>query len=190
MSCNDRHHHDSDCIADIVKFINELQDAVHENSSCPTGCEIPFLGANCAAPLANTRPFLLYCDCKNIFLPAACFNFTFDPPGPDDRKTLVLFSPFLKVKSVEGNCAVAEALLPDFSSLDPTAKTNLGVALEQALKNGGFEAAARVLACAFTSGVTGEDNRPDFFGLNTSGICFTLDLKCFCAIQCLRDVHV
>lgn len=185
MSCNDRHHHhDSNCVADIVKFINELQDAVHENHNCPTGCEIPFLGANCAAPLANVRPFLLFCDCNDIFLPAACFNFTFD------TKTLVLFSPFLKVKSVEDNCMVGEALLPDFSRLDHTARENLGAALEQALKHGGFEAAARVLACAFSSGVIGEDNRRDFFTLTNSGVCFTSDLKCFCTIQCLRDIHV
>ena len=59
MSCKDNHDKKRNhCVCDVVKFINDLQDcATH---TCPTGCDVPFLGANPNVPLANTRPFLLY----------------------------------------------------------------------------------------------------------------------------------
>lgn len=71
MSCkderHDHHHHRSNCVCDVVKFIDELQDCA--SSACPTGCDVPFLGANQGAKFANTRPFLLYTTEGELFLP-------------------------------------------------------------------------------------------------------------------------
>lgn len=59
MSCNEnKHHSSSHCVADVVKFINELQDC--STTTCGSGCEIPFLGAHSSSSVANTRPFILY----------------------------------------------------------------------------------------------------------------------------------
>lgn len=100
MSCNENKHHSSSyCVADVVKFINELQDC--STSTCASGCEIPFLGAHNSASVANTRPFILY---TKIGTPFETFA-----PGPGNYPNCK--SQIFRVESVDDDsCAVLRAL--------------------------------------------------------------------------------
>ncbi|WP_017152793.1 CotY/CotZ family spore coat protein [Bacillus bingmayongensis] len=154
MSCNDERHdrHHSSCVCDVVKFIDELQDCA-TGSGCPTGCEIPFLGANASAPVANTRPFTLFTKfggtfTANFFVPTGATTFVAGT------------SPIFRVESVDDCCAVLRvlALRSATGTIDPTTS----------------------FIEVFTSGNT----------LVATNSCITVDLKCFCAIECLPDVNI
>ncbi|MEN1935694.1 CotY/CotZ family spore coat protein [Paenibacillus sp. 102] len=212
MSCNDdkKHCHDVNCVCDVVNFINELQDV--QLDGCPTGCENPILGANCGgtSPIANTRPVAVFNKKGDIFLPASCFNIintgsitadAFELPIP-------IPSPFLRVESVDGDCcAVFRVLTPDVSNLSPGALDDLIRELSLFLPTSGlpvtqadFQAIARTLICKYQNGITFRDTgggsgvaprlTTEFFGLASTNFCITVDLRCFCAIQCFRDTFV
>ena len=132
------------CVTDVVNFINELQDCA--SGTCPTGCDVPFLGAHQGSRLANTRPFVLFNGqgtALSIFIPTT---------GPN------ISSSILRVESVDECCAVLRALeVPNVP----------------------------------------DGQNPISFFLNTptatlqaTNSVITVDLNCYCAIQCLRDVHV
>ncbi|EEL51724.1 MULTISPECIES: CotY/CotZ family spore coat protein [Bacillus cereus group] len=189
MSCNDERHkwHDSNCVADVIKFIDELQDSITEN--CPTGCETPFLGANCNAQLANTRPFALFTKKGELFIPASCFSI---PTTTDVGLHVPLPSPFLRVESVDCHCAVLRSLVPDVASLSEADRDLLASSIVPALGTGDLiDVVSRLLICQYSNGVTrpGGDSVLQFC-LKASQFCITVDLDCFCAVQCLRDAHV
>ncbi|PEK99479.1 CotY/CotZ family spore coat protein [Bacillus sp. AFS017336] len=176
MSCKDNHDKKRNhCVSDVVKFINDLQDCA--TNTCPTGCDVPFLGANPNVPLANTRPFLLYLANGELFRVPA-FNNTMMPimaqqaQGGDQNQNqnknaqinncqdTVVF----RVESVdEDSCAVLRALVPVNNNNNNNKNNN---------NNNSF--------CDLVEA--------DMFV--ASNTCVTVDLDCFCAIQCLRDVHV
>lgn len=177
MSCKDNHDKKRNhCVCDVVKFINDLQDcATH---TCPTGCDVPFLGANPNVPLANTRPFLLYLANGELFrVPAFNNNMMAvmaqqanqNQDGNQNQnknaqvnncQDTVVF----RVESVDDDCcAVLRALVP--------VKQNQG---------GGNKNQNQNTFCELVES--------DMFV--ASNTCVTVDLDCFCAIQCLRDVHV
>ncbi|MDM5192577.1 exosporium assembly protein ExsY [Bacillus hominis] len=150
MSCNEnKHHSSSHCVADVVKFINELQDC--STTTCGSGCEIPFLGAHNTASIANTRPFILYTKTGKPFE-------AFAPSESTKHCT----SPFFRVESVDESCAVLRVLAVTIKG-DP-------------LKMGDDP------ICTFI-------NDPQAT-LKSTSTCLTVDLDCFCAIQCLRDVSI
>lgn len=135
------------CVCDVVNFINELQDCA--TSTCPTGCDVPFLGAHHGSKIANTRPFVLFTSEGDPFK-------AFVPSGSDKRS----FSSIFRVESVDDCCAVLRAL--DVQNPSP----------------GDCEDPV----CVFL-------NHPNAT-LHATNSCVTIDLNCFCGIQCLRDTHV
>ncbi|HGE5778934.1 hypothetical protein BW425_15345 [Bacillus pseudomycoides] len=213
MSCKDdkKHSHDTNCVCDVVNFINELQDVQHDNF-CPTGCENPILGANCGgtSPLANTRPFVLFDKKGGIFLPASCFNIINPGSMTSDAFELPIPvpSPFLRVEDVDCDCcAVLRVLVPDVSNLSSGALDDLIRELSLFLPTtnhpstqADFQAIARTLICKYQNGITFRDTgggsgvsprlTTEFFGLASTNFCITVDLQCFCAIQCLRDTFI
>ncbi|MFF2876332.1 CotY/CotZ family spore coat protein [Gottfriedia sp. NPDC057991] len=176
MSCKDNHDKKRNhCVCDVVKFINDLQDcATH---TCPTGCDVPFLGANPNVPLANTRPFLLYLANGELFrVPAFNNNMMAvmaqqannqNQDGNQNKNAQVnncQDTVVFRVESVDDDCcAVLRALVP----------------VNQNQQGGGNKNNQNT----FCELVEAEM----FVASNT---CVTVDLDCFCAIQCLRDVHV
>lgn len=100
MSCKDKHFN-GNCVCDVVRFINDLQDAVIEDDNrCPESCLRPVLGATngpCNKP--NTRPFILYTKDGSPF--EAYFN-----SGSGSNCTSRIF----RVESVDGCCAVLRVL--------------------------------------------------------------------------------
>ncbi|BCB03063.1 CotY/CotZ family spore coat protein [Bacillus sp. KH172YL63] len=79
-------------------------------------------------------------------------------------------SPFFRVKEVFDNCcATLQVLKPDYA-----------------------ESTGSTSSTSSSSSSTGSDM--DSMGNNTEWVftdeCITVDLDCFCAIQCIKDVHV
>ncbi|MEH6939029.1 CotY/CotZ family spore coat protein [Bacillus sp. JJ664] len=178
MSCKDNNHHkknnDNNCVSDVVKFINELQDCA--TNTCPTGCDVPFLGANPNVPLANTRPFLLFLPNGELFRVPAFLNNMRDRDRNDNRnddndkndknrRNNCQDSVVFRVESVDDDCAVLRALVGADRDDD---------------KNNSNKDRDRQDFCDLVDA--------DFFV--ASNTCITVDLDAFIAIQCLRDVHV
>jgi len=166
------------CVSDVIKFIEELQEcATH---ACPTGCDVPFLGANPNVPLANTRPFLLYLANGELFrVPAFFTNQGMGQgqgqgQGGDGNQNMntekCVDSVVFRVESVDDNCAVLRALVSN----------------NQAGGNDGNKNQT-VTFCDMVTGSNNKNNQNMFFASNT---CVTVDLDFFAAIQCLRDTHV
>ncbi|MGG2066646.1 CotY/CotZ family spore coat protein [Bacillus sp. S14(2024)] len=132
------------CVCDVVNFINELQDCA--TGTCPTGCDVPFLGAHQGSRIANTRPFVLYNG------QGAVFSVYIPSNGPE------VLSSILRVESVDDCYAVLRVLeVPDV----PAGQNAISYFL----------------------------NTPTAT-LQATPAVITVDLNCFCGIQCLRDVHV
>lgn len=87
----------ANCVADTVRFINRLQQAVVPTEIGCSRCNIPILGETSKA---NTRPFILYLQNGAAFQ-LATFNDSSMPTIP-----------VFRVESVDGNCATLRALAP------------------------------------------------------------------------------
>lgn len=85
----------ANCVADTVRFINRLQQAVVPTEIGCNRCNSPVLGETSRA---NTRPFILYLPNGEAFKPA----FLTDSP----QEPLPVF----RVEDVCGNCATLRAL--------------------------------------------------------------------------------
>ncbi|WP_018664522.1 CotY/CotZ family spore coat protein [Heyndrickxia acidiproducens] len=105
MSSKSYDNHSHACVCDVVHFINDIQDAAVEDSSCPTNCLNPVLGGNKGHHShVNTRPFILYTKDGKPFEPVykndyfeSCDDFCEE-------------SKFLRVENVDGCCAVVRVL--------------------------------------------------------------------------------
>lgn len=107
MSCNDKHHHDPNCVSEVVNFIDEIQKAHHDFTGCSTNCLNPILGATHHHGMKpNTRVFSLYTKTGELF------KAEFLNEGCERRK-----SEFFRVESVEGPCAVVRILKLDDGNL-------------------------------------------------------------------------
>lgn len=164
MSCNDKHHHDHDsnCVCDVIKFIDELQDCATGSSGCPTGCDMPFLGANPAMPVANTRPFVLKPKGAEPNFNNPGGNFIANFFVPTGATTFACgTSEVFRVESVDDCCAVLRVL---------ALRNQAGTVIDT----------TTTFCEVFTPGNT----------LIATNSCVTVDLNCFCAIQCLPDVNI
>ncbi|MBP0724613.1 spore coat protein [Bacillus sp. RG28] len=166
------------CVEDVIKFIEELQEcATHV---CPTGCDVPFLGANPNVPLANTRPFLLFLKNGELFRVPAFFNPQTMGQGAgagagggqnaNMNTEQCVDSVVFRVESVDDNCAVLRALVNNNQAGGKDGNKNQTVTF-----------------CEMVNGTNNQNNQNMFFASNT---CVTVDLNFFAAIQCLRDTHV
>lgn len=85
----------ANCVSDIVRFINRLQQAVVPTEIGCSRCNTPILGETSKA---NTRPFILYLPNGEAFKLAVL---TDNPSEP---------IPVFRVEEVNGNCATLRAL--------------------------------------------------------------------------------
>lgn len=161
----------SHCVCRTVKRISDAQNEAARRSDCESGCEQSIrdlLGpARRHEKKKTTIPFILYCqgDCKPFIArgvsktPIDCY--------PDTSYYRSVKTPFLKVKKVDAAscCAHVELLRPVNANGYPVASD--------------------------------AENFDEYFSERTpfrtihfqeTGICLTLDLKCFCAITCLDAV--
>lgn len=182
MTCNDNGHSSSNCVCEVVRFINELQDSITDN--CLTGCDTPFLGGNCNTPFANTRPFVVFDKSGDLFVPASCYSV----PGLH----VPLPSPLLRVESADDCCAVLRSLIPDVSCLTPEDIELLAASVNPVLGTANvIDVVSRLLVCQYSNGITRADGASVLqIPLKASQFCITVDLSYYSSIQCLRDAHV
>lgn len=95
----------NNCVAEVVNFINELQNAIVE-PCCLTNCLNPVLGERLEALQANTRPFILYGADGNPF--TAYYRKKQRGCSVEDYKLCPSF--IFRVECVEGNCAILRVL--------------------------------------------------------------------------------
>ena len=163
----------TNCVAEVVAFINELQNAVVE-PCCLTNCLNPVLGERLESLQANTRPFILFGrdgrpftayfrqrtrrfneECR--FNEEGRFNEERCECGFQEEQRLCPSFVF-RVECVEGNCAILRVLK-----------------MEQNRRQ-------REEDCF-------DDCSPRFC-LELTDSCITVDLDAFSAIECLEDVRL
>ncbi|KGX89540.1 CotY/CotZ family spore coat protein [Pontibacillus marinus] len=159
MSCS---HGKSECVCDTVREIVRAQDAVEDNC-CDSSCEQSIndlLSPTGGNGTATTVPFTLLCKgtCEYFIGKAIAEK----PLGGSGGTFLdCLESPIFRAKNFvdEDECCVRlELLLP--------------------VTEGSSEPGSKKDICDFFPGSSVRD-------LEATGVCFTVDLNCFCGIQCL-----
>lgn len=155
----------TNCVAEVVAFINELQNAVVE-PCCLTNCLNPVLGERLESLQANTRPFILFgTDGKpfTAYFRQKARRYSEDRGGYDDcgfQEEVRLCPSFIfRVECIEDNCAILRVLK-----------------MEQPRRHHDDD-------CHH------DDCSPKFC-LELTDSCITVDLNCFCAIECLEDVRL
>ncbi|MDF0727945.1 CotY/CotZ family spore coat protein [Cytobacillus sp. S13-E01] len=151
-----------DCVCDIVEFIDDLQDVV-EDVSCPTNCLNPVLGdVFNQQPRANTRPFILF---------------------TEDGKPFKAF-----FKSLDTEC--------DHDGDNHHNHNHHGINTDfEACKSPFFRVESVNDCCAVLRVLEPQDDYCDIMAcpqdnLRVTNSCITVDLRCFCAIQCLDDIYL
>lgn len=169
------------CICEVVRAIRRIQDLREELDcdDCRTDCFLTPLGS--LSPnrrRANTRVFTLSTDDGDLF--KAFFRHLrrererdrereISPTNQNERERDCenenCFSVFFRVQNVFDNCCAT------LEVLEPRDERGRRVRL---FKNGKLDFA--------------EFCRVERF--ERTGSCITVDLKCFCAIQCVKDVFI
>ncbi|GGA84946.1 CotY/CotZ family spore coat protein [Ornithinibacillus halotolerans] len=163
MSCCSGKH-SGHCVCDMVRKIVLAQNEAEENQNncCTTGCEQSIEKLLSPTTVTDngptTIPFLLYCkgDCDLFFARGVRMN----------ENTTTTFdcveTPIFKAKKFKHDCCVELELLEVTSSGSQTIIPSPN---------------HPQLECGFLPSSAN--------GLRETGICITVDLHCFCAIQCL-----
>lgn len=176
MGCGrekDSHHHEdhkrgSNCVCDVVKSILEIQNqAVTDDcSTCTTNCFLEPLGGilSPARSNADTRVFTLLTKTGAPFL--AHFS---DTDVDDPCKCTSIY---FRVEDVFNDCcATLRVLIPyDGERQDPNRQV-VDLLNDEGTKFN-FRAACEVVS------------------FEASDSCITVDLDCFCAVQCIADVDL
>lgn len=165
---------DDNCICEVVRAIKRVQDIREDRDcdDCSTDCFLTPLGAlvSPSRQRANTRVFML------LTKDGDPFKAMFSKENRRGRDTVAAnlsekekdhngcFSVFFRVQNVFDNCcATLEVLEPR--------KGRHGVNL-------------------FKHGKLDFDAICDVDRFEATGSCITVDLKCFCGIQCVKDVFI
>ena len=116
--CNNSN--DGNCISDILKVINILQNNAECSDACLDTCDRGFLGNNVSTFAYNTRPVMLYTSFSNGVTPWSMPT-TRDEASPET-------SSVFRVEKVDDNCATFRVLVdntdPETSPTRPYVITN------------------------------------------------------------------
>ncbi len=170
-----RHPSHDNCICEVVRAIRRIQDIRDEREcdDCSTDCFLTPIGSllSPARQRANTRVFMLLTDDGDPF--KAMFNnrrrrdhdMLATVEQGTEWKHDSCFSVFFRVQNVFDNCCAT------LQVLEPLDRRGKRVDL---FKNGklDFDAICEVER------------------FEATGSCVTVDLKCFCGIQCVKDVFI
>jgi len=158
------------CICEILRAVKDIQDAAVEECVCPTNCLLEPLGGLGA----NNNH---YYDTRVIVLKTAdgspfhAFYKSITPPaaGAGTTGSTPCVSIYFRVEEVYDNCcALLRVLEPTGSDTQPV---NLVCDL--------------VDKCCIALNKT-----CDVVDFNLTNDCITVDLSCFCAVQCIKDTYV
>lgn len=108
--CNESNNNNGcNCIAEILKVINILQDEVCPGDTCLNTCTRAFLGSGATAEF-NTRPVTLYtCNGTPVAMPIS------NTPGETETSTI------FRVEKVKDCCATLRVLTYDTTTTTYTA---------------------------------------------------------------------
>ncbi|MCG7334269.1 spore coat protein CotZ [Sporosarcina sp. ACRSM] len=165
--------HDN-CICEVVRAIRRIQDIRDEQDcdDCRTDCFLTPLGSlvSPSRQRANTRVFMLMNDEGDPF--KAFFNHRRrgrnQGPANDatsERDCESCFSVFFRVQNIFDNCCAT------LQVLEPRDSRGRRVDL-------------------FKHGKLDFDAFCEVERFEATGSCVTVDLKCFCAVQCIKDVFI
>ncbi|MEK4244833.1 CotY/CotZ family spore coat protein [Psychrobacillus sp. FSL K6-2684] len=158
-------HHDKNqrCVCDVVRAIKDIQDQAENNCGpCPTSCFLEPLGGLVSPSRnnADTRVFMLLTKDGDPF--KAFFRDL--TPRPHDNDCV---SVFFRVEDIFDNCCATLRVL------EPLDAQRHGVNL-----------------------LNGDGTKIDFKQIckvrnfDLTGSCVTVDLNCFCGIECVADVFL
>ncbi|EGQ27154.1 spore coat protein Y [Sporosarcina newyorkensis 2681] len=174
----------SNCICEVVRFIKRVQSTSPEVDcvECDTDCFMAPLGSLTlpARGRVNTRVFSLLTDDGDYFKavfrggkrnhrPRPQPRATEDEvsgrrPGPSPAPSTSCVSVFFRVQKVFDSCCATLQVLQPLKDGRPFDITNNGkICVEKICQVNGFEA---------------------------TDTCLTVDLSCFCGIQCIDDVFI
>lgn len=162
------------CICEVVRAIKRVQDIRDDLDcdDCRTDCFLTPLGSLVSPTRnrANTRVFMLLDEKGNpfkaMFKKRRRFDMNDSPASEQGRKdNVTCFSIFFRVQNIFDNCcATIQVLEPrDFRGK----KVDL-----------------------FKGGKLDLDAVCEVENFEATGTCVTVDLTCFCAIQCVKDVFI
>ncbi|NYF24010.1 CotY/CotZ family spore coat protein [Sporosarcina sp. JAI121] len=170
---NDVRRHQDNCICEVVRAIKRVQDIREDRDcdDCRTDCFLTPLGSlvSPSRQRANTRVFMLLTDDGDPF--KAMFKRE-RRRGRGSLGTTELerdcggcFSVFFRVQNVFDNCCAT------LEVLEPRKENGERVNL-------------------FKHGKLDFDELCHVERFEATGSCITVDLKCFCGIQCVKDVFI
>jgi Spore coat protein Z len=171
---DDRRPSHDNCICEVVRAIRRIQDIRddRECDDCNTDCFLTPLGSlvSPSRQRSNTRVFMLLTDDGDPF--KAMFNnrrrendmLTADELE-NERNRMSCFSVFFRVQNVFDNCCAT------LQVLEPLDRRGRRVDL-------------------FRNGKLDLDAICEVERFDATGSCVTVDLKCFCGIQCVKDVFI
>lgn len=175
MSCSDRHKDvRGHCVCEVVRAIKDIQDAAeaHECMECTTSCFLEPLGdlnPRFKRDHADTRVFTLTTR-EGKLLPAFFHPKRHHHHGHDDHddhgkhKRRECISVFFRVEEIFDNCcATLRVLRPMHHKKEVDLTTDGHINLDKLCEVTNWEA---------------------------TNSCISVDLKCFCAVQCIADVNL
>lgn len=167
-------NHDN-CICEVVRAIKRVQDIRDEIDcdDCRTDCFLTPLGSlvSPTRQRANTRVFMLLDEKGNpfkaLFKRNRRFAETADTTTSEQghKECATCFSIFFRVQNIFDNCCAT------LQVLEPRDARGRRVDL---FKHGKLDLDAVCEVERFTA----------------TGTCVTVDLKCFCGVQCVKDVFI
>ncbi|HWI47597.1 MAG TPA: CotY/CotZ family spore coat protein [Rummeliibacillus sp.] len=161
-SSNHNHHKNKNCVCDVVRAILDIQNqGVNDDCDCPTNCFLEPLGGLVSPTRSNNVDTRVFMLLTEDGTPFKAF---FRESGSSDCSC---FSVFFRVEDVfDGCCATLRVL-------EPLTLDNNDV---QLIADHGQDLDLRNL-CKVRK----------FAATNS---CITVDLNCFCGVQCIKDVFL
>jgi len=187
MGCGKKDHfkHEN-CVCEVVRAIKDIQDNAEETCECPSNCFLEPLGAisptnrrRNGAP--DTRVIVLKSADGKPFHAFMTSNGNMQQPGKD-KKNQSCVSIFFRVEEVFDNCcAVLRVLEPiEMEGKDKENQQNQNQMMMQKVKPVNLVKDGMIDLNAVCN--------VDFF--RSTNDCITVDLSCFCAVQCIADVNL
>lgn len=177
------------CVCEVVRAIKDIQDNAEDVCECPSNCFLEPLGA--ISPTnrrrhkrPDTRVIVLKTADGTPFHAFMTGNRNNNGNGGKDKKDNACISIFFRVEDVFDNCcAVLRVLEPiKFEGHNNNNGNNNQGQQEQKVKTVNL---VKDKECCIDLNAVCD---VDFF--RSTNDCITVDLSCFCAIQCIADVDL
>jgi hypothetical protein len=153
------------CVCEVVRAIKDIQDSAEDNCECPSNCFLEPLGAISPTSKHNKMPD------TRVFVLKTADGSPFHAFFKNDDCACV--SIFFRVEDIFDNCcAVLRVLRPVKRVDNPSGPDS-------------YESLNIVDDCCIDLKKVCELD-----GFRATNDCITVDLSCFCAVQCIADVYL